>query len=154
MTHWPVTPRQTDSVSDPVLLRFHTHKGAVSLHTMLLYDRLAMCQASLPERVNCRAQAPERLLGRGWLSLCCFCCFLCRICCCMACLGVSTAAILLRKGRDSSTCCRFLLQDVLLYGLPEHAYFYPELLNLLEEGSASGGASGSAHATVTALYCK
>ncbi len=41
---------------------------------------------------------------------------------------------------------------MLFYGLPEHAGYYAELLNLLEEGGAGGG--GGAHATVTSLFCR
>lgn len=43
-----------------------------------------------------------------------------------------------------------LWQDVLFYQLPEHAHFYPELLNLLEEGGAGAGE----HATVSVLFGK
>ncbi|PNH02448.1 U3 small nucleolar RNA-associated protein 25 [Tetrabaena socialis] len=50
------------------------------------------------------------------------------------------------------------IKDVLFYGLPEHAAFYPELLNLLEEGGGGGGGGGggpgSHHATVTALFTR
>ncbi len=44
------------------------------------------------------------------------------------------------------------LQDLLFYGLPDHAEYYPELVNLLEEGGSSQLA-GEHHATVTALFC-
>jgi U3 small nucleolar RNA-associated protein 25 len=54
------------------------------------------------------------------------------------------------------------VRDVVFYGLPEHAHFYPELLNLLEEagGGAGPGGGGSAaaaarhEATSTALFCR
>lgn len=46
----------------------------------------------------------------------------------------------------------------MFYALPEHAHFYPELLNLLEgtggTGSHASAAASAAAASVTALYCK
>jgi U3 small nucleolar RNA-associated protein 25 len=42
------------------------------------------------------------------------------------------------------------LQDVLFYQLPEHAQFYPEILNLLEEQGGEG--AGAEHATVSVLF--
>ena len=44
--------------------------------------------------------------------------------------------------------CARCAQDILFYQLPEHAHFYSELLNLLEE-SASGE-----QATTTALFSR
>ncbi|KAG2500344.1 hypothetical protein HYH03_001919 [Edaphochlamys debaryana] len=55
------------------------------------------------------------------------------------------------------------IKDVLFYGLPDHAAYYPELLNLLEEGGAAagagaargaGGGGGSHLGSVTALFCR
>ncbi|GBF92110.1 hypothetical protein Rsub_04457 [Raphidocelis subcapitata] len=62
------------------------------------------------------------------------------------------------------------VQDVVFYGLPEHAHFYSEILNLLEGSAAAAPAPGaataaeaeaaaaaaaaSAHGTVTALFCR
>ena len=40
------------------------------------------------------------------------------------------------------------MQDVLFYQLPEHAAFYPEVLNLLE----AGGGGGGEHGTVSVLF--
>jgi hypothetical protein len=37
------------------------------------------------------------------------------------------------------------------YGLPDHAHFYAELLNLVQ---TSGAAAGGHHATVTSLFCQ
>ena len=49
-------------------------------------------------------------------------------------------------------------QDVFFYGLPDHAHYYPELVNLLEDTATGGGgsaaAAAAAHATVSVLYCK
>ena len=44
------------------------------------------------------------------------------------------------------------IQDLLFYQLPEHASFYSELVNFLEEGSA--GTDSDGHATVTILFDK
>jgi U3 small nucleolar RNA-associated protein 25 len=57
------------------------------------------------------------------------------------------------------------VRDVVFYGLPEHAHYYPELLNLLEEAGGGGGGGGSAalasaaaaarhEATSAALFCR
>ncbi|KAG1670680.1 hypothetical protein FOA52_010955 [Chlamydomonas sp. UWO 241] len=42
------------------------------------------------------------------------------------------------------------IRDVLFYGIPEHAHFYPELLNLLE----TDGLPASIGATVSVLFCR
>ena len=54
-----------------------------------------------------------------------------------------------------------ILQDILLYSLPEHGHFYSEILNLLETdglpaaSAAVGGAGGGVvHASVAALFCR
>jgi U3 small nucleolar RNA-associated protein 25 len=49
------------------------------------------------------------------------------------------------------------LQDILFYGLPDHAHFYSELVNLVQSGGPGGGAGAAAgghHATITALFCQ
>jgi U3 small nucleolar RNA-associated protein 25 len=53
------------------------------------------------------------------------------------------------------------VRDVLFYGLPEHAHYYSELLNLLEEGGGAGGAAGATPSsrsrhdpTSAALFCR
>jgi U3 small nucleolar RNA-associated protein 25 len=43
-----------------------------------------------------------------------------------------------------------LLQDIVFYGLPDHAHFYAELVNLVQTG---GAAAGGHHATITSLFC-
>jgi U3 small nucleolar RNA-associated protein 25 len=44
-----------------------------------------------------------------------------------------------------------LLQDIVFYGLPEHAQFYAELINLIQ---TSGSAAAGHHATITTLFCQ
>ncbi|GAX83068.1 hypothetical protein CEUSTIGMA_g10494.t1 [Chlamydomonas eustigma] len=47
------------------------------------------------------------------------------------------------------------IKDVLFFSSPEHGNFYSEILNLLEtENHSIASATGSAHATVAALFCK
>ncbi|WIA34691.1 hypothetical protein OEZ86_013004 [Tetradesmus obliquus] len=49
------------------------------------------------------------------------------------------------------------IQDIMFYGLPEHAHFYSELVNLVQSGGPGGGAGAAAgghHATITALFCQ
>ncbi len=48
------------------------------------------------------------------------------------------------------------LQDVLFYSLPDHAHYYSEVLNLMEESAGGAGAAGGSgtHGTVTVLFSK
>lgn len=45
-----------------------------------------------------------------------------------------------------------ILQDIVFYGLPDHAHFYSELVNLVQSGTGSTAAAH--HATITTLFCK
>jgi U3 small nucleolar RNA-associated protein 25 len=39
--------------------------------------------------------------------------------------------------------------NIVFYSLPEYAHFYPELVNLLEDGDGSGSGSGSGTSCLT-----
>lgn len=39
----------------------------------------------------------------------------------------------------------------MFYGLPDHAHFYAELINLVQ---TSGSAAAGHHATITTLFCQ
>lgn len=49
------------------------------------------------------------------------------------------------------SCCHSVLQDILFYGVPEHAHFYAEMINLIQ---TSGSAAGGHHAMITTLFCQ